>query len=166
MDDFKLDNIIDAYKSNNTEKLNNYFTNGIAIEYHVVAQAWDNNNFRDYVFSRMMDNLDNVNPHYILLWAVEIESHKEELFEIILSWTSPHFFNEKYIYDLMVAHWLLDVNYKNSDIKIKAISEDLVDYLMEALINISQSMPSKYPAYYYNDFYSDLPIDYQLGIIL
>lgn len=161
-----IDEIINAYKCNDTIRLDNYLSSDVPIEYHYIAEEWNNDGFRDYLFSHMMSNLDKVNLSTIVTWAQNIRSHLEELVEVVLSWVSPERFYSGSVHDLMVAHWLLDVDYKSVDVKIKAINENLAEQLIDALIFVCRTMSNVYSPYDSNKFYSDLPLEYQLGIII
>lgn len=154
--------IIELYKNKNFNELHNYLYGNNYVDYPTLALEWDNNDFREYVFDAMLNGTLK-NPYDVVIWAENMGTHLEELFNIIMSWVNRDSFLNSFLNDVVIAHWILSVKYKNIEIKIKAIMEGVAEDLIGIILHIASSLDLKYTV---DDFFEDLPVEYQLNIVL
>lgn len=92
------------------------------------------------------------------LWAYEVESGVDELFDIVLK-NFIEGAEEDHIQ--AVAKWLGHINYsRNNELKIRALEYNMVEKLVLLIDNGTHS------GYSIKEFYRDLPDEFQLGVML
>lgn len=129
--------------------------------YYLAYRAYDSENRTlpeeyDYLAEVILNDPNFKNTGIVVWWAKYVKTHVDEMFNKLLDY-----------YDVYsAAEWYINVNYyKNKEIKIKVIDNGDVDEWINHINNDNLSLYIKKP-YTANDFYADLPQEYQLGILI